>query len=211
MSRDTGASRVCNFLPYMQLPSRDVVLKVTKNKEHVIELTVYKIKINIVKIRIKITVTGKDPIPFKVINGCIEEPIDLKTNQEESNTILIHQVAAMGPGKVVVISDDTDVFVLPLHYISTGDIKVNVLMQLTSADSDKVMDITATYHKYISFTPNTLAAHTLSGCDTVDSCYVIGKPTVIKALKNNTMSFPSIGELNSSVQLTEGANLLLSC
>ena len=31
MNRDTGATRVCNFLPDMQLLSRHVVLKVTKN------------------------------------------------------------------------------------------------------------------------------------------------------------------------------------
>ena len=56
----------------------------------------------------------------------------------------------MGPGNTTVISDDTDVFVLLLHFISTGDIKENVLMQPTSADSDKEIDITATYHKHIS-------------------------------------------------------------
>ena len=61
--------------------------------------------------------------------------------------------------------------------------------------------------------PNTLAAHALHGCDTVGSCFGIGKPTVIKALKNITMPFASIGELNSSLQLceTEETNLLSSC
>ena len=137
----------------------------------------------------------------------------MKTNQEETDTILIHQVAAMGPGKAVVVSDDTDVFVFLLHFISTGDIKANVLMQPTLADSDKVNDITATYHKHISIMPNTLAAHALSGCDKVGSYFGIGTPTVIKALKNNTMSLASIGELSSFLQLceTEGTNLLLSC
>ena len=130
-------------------------------------------------------------------------------NQE----ILIHQVAAMGPGKAVVISDDTDMFVLLLDFIATDDMKANVLMQPTSADSEKVIDITATYYKHISVMPNNLAAHALSGCDTVGSYFGTGKPTVIKALKNNTMSLALIGELNSSTQLceTEETNLLLFC
>ena len=48
----------------------------------------------------------------------------------------------------------TDVLQLLLHFISTGDIKANVLVQRTSADSDKIIDITATYHKHISIIPN---------------------------------------------------------
>ena len=77
----------------------------------------------------------------------------------------------MGPGKAVVISDDTDVFVLLLHLISTGDIKAKVLMQPTSASSDKLIDITATYYKHITIMPNIFPAHALSGCDTVGSYF----------------------------------------
>lgn len=50
----------------------------------------------------------------------------------------------MVPGNAVVISEDTDVFVLLLNFISTGDIETNVLMQPISADCDKVIDIAAT-------------------------------------------------------------------
>lgn len=42
MRRDIGASRVYNVLLDMQLPSRDVALKVTKTK--LLELIVSKIK-----------------------------------------------------------------------------------------------------------------------------------------------------------------------
>lgn len=73
--------------------------------------------------------------------------------------------------------------------------------------------ITATYNERISIMPSILAAHVLFGCNIVSSNFGIGKPTVIKALKNNTVSLASIGESNSSLQLceTEGTNLLLSC
>ena len=113
------------------------------------------------------------------------------------DTILIHEVVRIGPGKTAAISDDTDVFVLLLHFIFSGDIKANLLMHATFADSDKVIDITATYHKYISIMPNILTAHALSGCNTVGSYLGVGKPAVVKALKNITMSLASIGELNS--------------
>ena len=42
----------------------------------------------------------------------------------------------MGPGMAAVISDDTDVFVLLLYFIPTANMKKNVLMQSTSANSD---------------------------------------------------------------------------
>lgn len=114
-------------------------------KEQLNEALVNKIKTDIVKLRNTVTVTSKDPIPFKVTNESIDEQADLKKNQGEADTILIRKVAAIGPGKTVVISDDTDVFVLLLHFISTSDIKANVLMQPTSAGSDKMIGITATF------------------------------------------------------------------
>ena len=73
MNRDTGASRIYDFLPDMQLPTRDVALKDTKNKKELVEIIVNKIKTDIAKIRNTIKVTGKDLIPLKVTNECIEE------------------------------------------------------------------------------------------------------------------------------------------
>ena len=92
----------------------------------------------------------------------------------------------------------TDVFVLLLHFISTGNIKANELMQPTSADSHKIIDITATDHKHISIMSNILTAHTLPGSDRVGCCSGIGRPTVIKALKNVACID---WRINSSLQL----------
>lgn len=77
----------------------------------------------------------------------------------------------MGPGMAAVISDDTDLFVLLLYFIPTANMKKNVLMQSTSASD------CCTYHEHISTMSNNLAANALSGCDTVSSCFGIGKPT----------------------------------
>ena len=50
--------------------------------------------------------TGKDPIPFEITNGFIQNHTDLKTNQKEADTILTHHVATVGPEQAVVISYD---------------------------------------------------------------------------------------------------------
>ena len=111
--------------------------------------------------------------------------------QEEADTILSYQVSVLGPGKTVVICNDTDVFVLHLHFVSTGDSKAHVLMQSTSLESINVIDINATFEKHVAIVPNILAAHALSGCDTVGIYFAIGKATVIKVL-NTKNSFCAV-------------------
>ena len=117
---------------------------------------------------------GKDQIPFEISNNVLKDRLELTKTQEEADTILIHQVTVMGPGKAVVICDDTDVFVLLLHFVHTGDIKAHVVMQPTSLDSNYITDINATCEKHKVIVPNILAAHALSGCDTVGSYFDIG-------------------------------------
>ena len=46
-----------------------------------------------------------------------------------------------------------------------------------------VIDIDATVHENLSIIPGLLAAHALSGCDTVASHYGIGKGIVLKVLR----------------------------
>ena len=67
--------------------------------------------------------------------------------------------------------------------ISIDGIKANILTQAISADSDKIIDITATYHRFISIMVNILTTHTFFGCDTVGSYFEIGKSPVVDAFK----------------------------
>ena len=67
---------------------------------------------------------------------------------------------------VKVICDDTDVFVLLLHVYLTMNLTCTVLMESTSADRT-IVDIGATTQKNKAIIPSLLAAHALSGCDTV--------------------------------------------
>ena len=111
-----------------------------------------------------------------------------------------------------MVADDADVFALLLHFVFTGDIKGTVIMEPTSIDKH-VIDINATVEKHADIAPHILAAHALSGCDTVSALYGIGKPTVINALRKGNISLPSIGELSLPVGevIKEGIALFLQC
>ena len=69
MYRDNGASRVHQLQHEMELPARDVVLKVTENKVQLIQLFLEKFKSSVDEIicRSKISIIGKDPIPFDLV------------------------------------------------------------------------------------------------------------------------------------------------
>ena len=160
----------------------------------------------------RIIVTGENPILFEISNGNIYNCHHLKTYQEEADAILIHQLRVVKPDKAVVLSDDTDVFVLLIHFLYTGDITGQVYMQSTSHDPNTVIDINSTYEEHRDVDPNIPAAHALSGCDTVGTYFGIGKSTVVKALKNS-LSLDSIGNLKISFHdsIRDATKFLLTC
>jgi hypothetical protein len=57
-----------------------------------------------------------------------------------------------------------------------------------------------------------LAAHALSGCDTVATCFGIGKGTVLKTLRSG-MKLPLFGDLDVSLQyvMTEATDFMVKC
>ena len=61
----------------------------------------------------------------------------------------------------------------------------------------KCVDIRATATKHKEIIPNILAAHALSGCDTVAQCWGVGKGNVVKVLKAGH-TLPSIGTVSAS-------------
>ena len=69
--RDTGASRIYQLHPETALPSEDIVLKVSHNKNQLIKLIINKIISEAHKYtgRNKLVVTGSDPVPLELYNG----------------------------------------------------------------------------------------------------------------------------------------------
>ena len=212
--RNNGASQVYQLTPITSLPLKDIVLKVTESKVQLIQLIVQDLVRNpeTFHSKHKLIVTEQDPVPLEIYNSYVSPRPDLRSTQEEADTILVHQVSLLGPVKAIVIADDTDVFVLLLHFIWSSDVKAHVIMQPTPYDAN-VTDINATLTKNVDIAPNLLAAHAISGCDTIYTTLGIGKPTVLKVLRSQGISLSSIEVLSSpfSDGMKEGTKFLLCC
>ena len=163
------------------LAPRDSVLKVTENKVQLIQLIVNDLvgKPEIFNGRYKPIVTGPDPVPVQMHNDIVSPRPDLRSTHEEADTILVHQVSLLGPGKAIVVADDTGVFVVLIHFIFSGDIKASVIKVPTSCEIN-VIGINATLAKHVDIAPNLLAAHTITDCDTVGAIFGVGKLTIVK-------------------------------
>ena len=85
-----------------------------------------------------------------------------------------------GNGARVLIVDDTNVFVLLLHFKHAGLLGDGPICMEYFLLQRGVIDIDATVEKN-----RLLAAHALSGCDTVASYYEISKGKVISLLAVN--------------------------
>ena len=118
---------------------------------------------------------------------------DLKTFQEEADTIIVSQMLSMvneGFNSIQVICADTDVFVLLLHYFGKNNLRhrlppVDILMQ-NPATTTKAISILNTFDSLQPHVVSSLlAAHALSGCDTVPQMFGIAKKKVINLLKSN--------------------------
>jgi len=66
---------------------------------------------------------------------------------------------------VSVISDDTNVFILLLHYYQKANLAIPITME--SASQGRVaIDIKGTVNKHAKIVKELLPAHAISGCDT---------------------------------------------
>ena len=95
--------------------------------------------------------------PFKIQITCgqITHRDDIATTHEEADTIIIRQVALLTEGTAIVVADDTDVFLLLLHFCNTKDITCHVLVASPISGSTV---IAATVDKHKCIIPNLLAA-----------------------------------------------------
>ena len=90
---------------------------------------------------------------------------------------------AAGDKSLVIVADDTDVFALLLHFRQNGSINASSVYLESPLKGRAVIDIDATVQNNFSIIPGLLAAHALTGCDTVASHYGIGKGIVLKVLR----------------------------
>ena len=120
-------------------------------------------------------------VPVEVNKGVIIQCQDMKTTQEEEDTII--KKANVRPKKALVIADDTDIFVLLLYFCCQGDIPAATSVLMVSSHGRTVIDINASVFRNRKIIPGLLAAHGLTGCDTVAPYFGMEKSTVLKVLR----------------------------
>ena len=189
-ARGKEASRRHQLSLSMQLPSQKVVLTVSYNKTQLIALIVDALQAQKDHLRStnhKLVVTGQDPVPVEISHGMIIHRADMRNTQEEADVIMIHQLlciidSATEDTNITVISDDTDVFVLLVHFYHERQLACRVTMEATGKER-KSIDIQATARLHKDIADQLLAGHSLSGCDTVAPLWGIGKAKVVKVLQ----------------------------
>ena len=82
---------------------------------------------------------------------------------------------------MVVVADDTDVYILLLYHYHVESLKIPMKLQSTQAGR-AFIDVPATVLKLREVIPQFLPAHALSGCDIVPMCHGIGKTKMLKAV-----------------------------
>ena len=100
---------------------------------------------------------------------------------------------------VVVVADDTDVYIPLLYYYQAES--QNTPMKLKSTQADTVfIEVTATVRKLIDLIAELLPAHALSGCDTAPMCHGVGKSKMLKAVKAKKHSLSLLDEVNVDME-----------
>ena len=197
------------------LPSQADMLTSASNKTQLITL----IRNALIEKTIKmdclntLIITTSDYVPDIIKNDRHEKLNELWNHFEEADCIIIHQLLyAINEGAecVNVISDDTDVFLLLVHFYHKENIEAEVFVQATSGERTTI-NIKETVRLHESIVPYLLAAHALSGCDSVSSFYNIGKKTIL----NNVKKIPleHLGEIDADKDemLTEAKTFIVAC
>ena len=101
-----------------------------------------------------------------------------------------------------MVADDTDIFVLLFHFCCQGDIPVSTSVLMVSPIRGRaVIDINATVDLHRDIIPDRLAAHGLTGCDTVATYFGILNAAALKVLTSGVHALTYVG--NTSRILSE--------
>lgn len=214
-TRDRAATRVYNLRSTARLPSQKVIVTATTNKVQLIDLIVEDITAHKGEFKTHtLFITGSDPIPLEISGGSVFKRLDMSTTQEEGDTLIVQQVALIADGTVLVIADDTDIFILLLHFCNLDKITCGVLM-VSPVQGRVVLDVSASIERHSPIIPDLLAAHGLTGCDTVASYFGIGKGVALKIVKSGKYPLNLLGNTQTHVPfsdvLKQATQFMLAC
>ena len=172
------------------LPSKDVVLEVT-HKTQLIKLIVQYL-LDHLEDNDNELITSEEPVPTVLRNGKISKRDALYNVHEEADVIVNQLVylADQGARNILVVCDDTDVFILLIYFFCGKDLSCGVIME-SPVPGRTVVDIKATADKHKHIVEHLPGSHALSGCDT-SYFFSIGKAAVLKVL-NSGKSMKQLG------------------
>ena len=161
--RDKGASRVYTLRNTTRLPPQKFMLAVIRNKVQIIDLICEDMAFHKDDIsQHNLVLTGSDLVPVEINRGVIIKRQYMKTKQEEADVMVVHQVEEVKANKVLVVADDTDIFVLLLHFCCQGDIPASTSDLMVSPIRGRVVIyINATVYPHRDIIPDLLATHGL--------------------------------------------------
>ena len=183
--RACDAAREYKLTMNAPLPQQQVVVSVTKNKVQLIDLICEELQqLDDVPLNTSLVITGRSPVPMEVRNDALVQRFDLKTTHEYAYVIIPQQVVALADMRcrtINIICDDTDVSVLLAHYLAVESLSVSLITESTSRSRSSI-DIGETVAKHPGVVPQLIAAHAVSGCDTIGCYHGIGKTKVVKVM-----------------------------
>lgn len=204
----------CHLTLQSPLPAQSAVLTVTDNKVQLIDIICMHLIDQFQKepCNNRLIITGPCPTPDEVCMGIHIQRHDMTITHEEADVIMVNQVisaAREGSEIIHVVCDDTDVFVLLLHFYNLLNLTIELFMVPTSSKRN-VINIGATVQKHDDITPHVLSLHALTGCDSVSSIYGIGKVKAVKAIRKGCMP-PPLGDLEVDLNsITDGATRFIA-
>lgn len=124
----------------------------------------------------------------------------------------MQQVASVKTRSALVIADDTDLFVLLLHFCYQSDIDVSVFMT-PPVLGRSLLAINASVEKHQAVTPRLLAAHGPTSFETVASYFGIGMAVAFRVLWSAEYHLSYLGDPNISLSdvTSQATHFVLAC
>ena len=141
----------------------------------------------------ELVITSEEPVLIVLRNAKISKRDALCNVHEEADFIIVNQLVYLtdqGARNILVVCDDTDVFILLIYVYCGKDINCGVIME-SPVPGRTVMDIKATADKHKYIVEHLPGVHALSGCDT-SYFFSTSKATILKVL-NNGKSVKQLG------------------
>jgi len=214
-----GSSRVHKLTLDMPTPARQIILTNQKNKIQLNAMLVDGLLnsdyyTNATQ-NYTLTIAGVSDVPVEIVGGVRIDRQDLRSTHEEADIIIAQHAisSALLDKSVRVVCEDTDVFVLLVHFYHIKCIGNNPSPMIMSplVKERTVIDIGATAAAHSDIADDLLAIHGISGADTVASLHGVGKVTAINIAKKGTLSLSKVGDVKADMKSVQAQATQFIC